>query len=375
MTPIWAWISCLIIVAQIIAPSQCEEWPQCKFQCRANDVTVSRLWLGDDKGEAFAAQGVAQSCYLWGQFHNNANSPRYAVILLADLLVNGSVVRSFYDDGLCVLDSIEAKATQSYPLCNLVWTGGETATLSRLVLSWETAAGTDCSQASRRCSNRNTKCYSSQEVAVQVPLIASFSADMGDCSSGRAALYDRTSGGIGPYIYDWDFGDGSQSRENSPVHIFAAAGDYMARLQVSDQSGTVSTFSRQISVKDCSCRISGEGHACLHKVGTYWAEFSGGSPDRVHWMLDGGVIGPGETHDEAGHGENGEIEGGSEEREERDEEIEAGESSIEIDWSNYGPGLHDLRAYVMAKDETVAAQCNITVHVLTEPVATISLLP
>ena len=344
MTPIGLIIACIILITLAMPSSPCEEWPDCNFQCRANDVTVSRLWLGDELGSSFSAQaGGVYPCYLWAEFNNNANSPRYAVILLADLRVNGSAIQSFYNEGLCVLESIPSKSSQSFPLCNLLWTGGQEVVLSRLVLSWETARGTECSQASRRCSNRNTKCYSSQRVAVQSPLVASFSFELADCSSGSVAFSDRSTGGKGTYSYNWDFGDGSHSQEASPVHAFANSGNFTVTLQVSDQSGAASQM-QQISVRGCSCRISGMDHACLEKVESYQAGFAGVSPRQIIWTVDGIETAQGYAR------------------------------SIDIDWSDWGPGLHDLRAYAIAGDGTNVGQCNMTVHVLVEPAATISMV-
>jgi len=197
------------------------------------------------------------------ELRNNANPPAMPSILLADLLVNGSVVMSFYDDGLCVLESIGSKSTQSHRLCNLIWTGGDEVVLSRLVLSWETARGTGCSQASRKCSNRNTKCYAREEVAVQLPLTVSFSMHFGNCTYH---FYDHSLGGTGAYRYYWDFGDGSHSEEVNPLHVFEGAGIYTVTLQVSDQSGAVSTCMRDISFEGCPCSISGPVQACLERL-------------------------------------------------------------------------------------------------------------
>ncbi len=360
MKIMWAWIACFIIIAQISSPSSCAEWPMCKFQCEAKEVTVSRLWLGDYNGDIFSSQaGEEQSCYLWAEFDNNANSPRYAVILLADLLVNGSVISSFYDEGLCVLDSIEPKSTQSYRLCPLTWSGGEDVMLKRLVLSWETAKNTDCSHANRKCSNRNTKCYSSQQIEVQVPLVASFALDAAKCPTEITAFYDRTTGGKKPYSYYWDFGDGYHSQEANPFHVFNAAGSYTVKLEVTDQSGTVSTAVHQVSVNNCSCSISGEDHACLTKVETYRVSFEDISPGQIHWTLDGIEIGQ--------EGQPGE--------ESEDQDYTAEEGVIDIDWSDYGSGMHELGAHAVSREGTMTAQCNMTITVITEPVATISLVP
>jgi hypothetical protein len=86
----------LLIIALVMLPALSEDWPGCKFQCEAKEVTVSRLWIGNERGADLPSTlpGEKQPCYLWARIDNNANSPRYAVILLADLYINGALYQS-----------------------------------------------------------------------------------------------------------------------------------------------------------------------------------------------------------------------------------------------------------------------------------------
>jgi len=362
---IWASVCRLILLALIMQPALSEDWPDCKFQCQANDVTVSRLWLGDDRGaDLFSAvPGEKQSCYLWATFRNNANAPRYAAILLADLYLSGTLSRSFYNDGLCVLDKIEAKSTVDYPLYNIIWTRGEEVRLKRLVLSWETAKDTSCRQAVRKCSNRNTKCYGGQEAEflVEMPLSAFFTGDLQDCS-GITKFADQTTGGIGPYDYDWDFGDGFHSPAKNPSHTYNSPGTYIVRLQVRDRSGKVTYADRQIVFNFCPCTIIGQNHACLSKTETYKVTLTGFIPGSIKWQLDGREI------------------SGVLSQEESDDSHESDEShegeSIDIDWQKFGLGQHDLQVYVTDENAESGpkqwAACNMNITVTPEPVAVIS---
>jgi hypothetical protein len=342
-------------------PALSENWPSCKFQCQANDVIVSRLWLGDDKGNDLSSPVTSekQSCYLWVTFRNNANTPRYAAILLADLYLGGTLSRSFYDDGLCVLEKIEAKSTVNYPLYNIIWTGGEEVKLKRLVLSWETAKGTTCSQANRRCSNRNTKCYGGgeAELVAQTPLLASFTENPQACS-GVVKFVDQTSGGDGPYTYDWDFGDALYSNEKNPDHTYDRPGNYTVRLQSRDLSGRVASVSRQLAINVCPCSIIGQDHSCLGKTETYRVSLTDSISGTIKWYLDGREIEDEESQ-----------EGSDELYESHDAE------SIDIDWHNYGAGQHELMAYVNDKSTmdrpTLWEACNMTITVTPEPVAVI----
>lgn len=221
---IWTGAYVLIIIALIMQNAPGAEWPECKFQCQAKDVIVERLWLGDDSGAEIMSTVMdeEQSCYLWARFRNNANTPRYAAILLADLYLDGTLSRSFYDDGLCVLDEIEAKSIVDYPLCRILWKGGDEVMLKRLVLSWETARGTSCSNANRICSNRNTKCYGGQkeELLAETPIISSNCAIIGQdhaCLSKtetyRVSLTRSVHGTVQWYL------DGREISKNESIDI------------------------------------------------------------------------------------------------------------------------------------------------------------
>ena len=68
-------------------------------------------------------------------------------------------------------------------------------------------------------------CFSTSRVSGKAPLGVSF--DM-SCSTGNSTSVK------------WDFGDGAQSEEASPIHVFERSGVYNVRLQLQDQSGSVS---------------------------------------------------------------------------------------------------------------------------------------
>lgn len=358
---IWTRVFCLIFLTLIVQPAHSADWPDCKFQCLANDVIVSRLWLGDDRGSDLSSTlaGEKRSCYLWVTFRNNANAPRYAAILLADLYLGGTLIRSFYDDGICVLDKIEAKSTVDYPIYNIIWTGGEEVMLKRLVLSWETAKGTSCSQANRKCSNRNTKCYGGQEAELlaQTPLSASFTENPQTCS-GFVKFVDLTSGGNGPYTYDWDFGDALHSNEKNPDHTYDWPGNYTVRLQARDQSGRQASASKQLTINGCPCTIIGPDHSCLSKTETYGVGLTGSIRGTIQWYLDGREI------------DKVESQGGLDESHESHEE-----GSIDIDWDKYGAGQHYLMVYVndisSMNGPKLWAACNMTITVTPEPIAVI----
>lgn len=160
----------LFILAYLIDVANSTDWPNCSFQCNGGDVDVKDLWLGDVNGDRLppCIQGSQTTAYLWARLKNNANDARYAVILLADIYVNGALQKSFYNQGLCILDVIPPKSVISMPICNFSCTCGQNVNIERLVLSWETAKGTSCTNANRRCSNRDAKCYGGANAKIQL---------------------------------------------------------------------------------------------------------------------------------------------------------------------------------------------------------------
>ena len=55
------------------------------------------------------------------------------------------------------------------------------------------------------------------------------------------AFRSEASGGVGPYTFQWGFGDGTTSTEPNPTHTYAVAGNYQVVLAVWDARGHVVT--------------------------------------------------------------------------------------------------------------------------------------
>lgn len=58
----------------------------------------------------------------------------------------------------------------------------------------------------------------------------------------------NASGGVAPYTYSWDFGDGSTGTGAYPVHVYGSAGAYQACLTVTDATGCQATYCQWVSV-------------------------------------------------------------------------------------------------------------------------------
>jgi PKD repeat protein len=220
-------------------------WPDCKFQCTANDVNLVDLWLGDVDGTPLpntCTPGDSVTAYIWAGFHSTASSDRYSVILLAKIWVNDVLEHSFYDDspaGVCSLDSIVGGGDSTAIVYGqggtFTWTCGDVVEVRDAVVSWDTSAST-CATAERTCAARGTsKCGSWPALVVRAPLIANFSGGP-TCLGKPTQFTNLTTGGTTPYASSWAFGDGATSTDANPSHTYAAAGNYNAMLEVTDSS-------------------------------------------------------------------------------------------------------------------------------------------
>lgn len=72
-----------------------------------------------------------------------------------------------------------------------------------------------------------------------------------DATSGTVplavAFQAIPSGGTAPYVFHWDFGDGTTSTTQNPTHTYQVAGTYTVTLTVSDADGRTTTKTIQIT--------------------------------------------------------------------------------------------------------------------------------
>lgn len=90
------------------------------------------------------------------------------------------------------------------------------------------------------------------------PLVVSATADPASGGAPLTVAFASTvSGGVGPYSYFWDFGDGSTSTEANPTHVYTAGGTYSAELTVADDCGVLSATATVTVVAGCPVCESG----------------------------------------------------------------------------------------------------------------------
>jgi hypothetical protein len=79
----------------------------------------------------------------------------------------------------------------------------------------------------------------------QAELDVSFTANNRRVKEGQDVYFSpQIAGGISPYSYEWDFGDGSTSTDVSPVHAYQSEGSYSVSLTVTDDRGNTDAKDR-----------------------------------------------------------------------------------------------------------------------------------
>ena len=114
------------------------------------------------------------------------------------------------------------------------------------------------------------------------PLVAGFTANPPSGAPPLTVNFTNTSTGTGPFIYEWDFGDGSAaSAEESPVHIYANPGTYNVFMGLEDACSNIEGTEQTITVE------------CDPLVAAFTVEpFSGTAPLTVEFFNDTTGTGP-----------------------------------------------------------------------------------
>jgi PKD repeat protein len=82
---------------------------------------------------------------------------------------------------------------------------------------------------------------------VTTPLVVDFEFDE-VCFCNNSTFTDITTGGVKPYTWQWDFGDGDSSTAQNATHHFDAAGNYSVTLSVTDSDSPSTTASQSYNV-------------------------------------------------------------------------------------------------------------------------------
>ncbi len=99
------------------------------------------------------------------------------------------------------------------------------------------------------------------------------SADAGGNYSGITGeliqFEGNASGGVEPYNWSWDFGDGNTSELKDPQHLYEAEGEYMVNLTVTDFNNSTAwdiTYALVEDAEEDEEEDDGDGYAGWHTV-------------------------------------------------------------------------------------------------------------
>jgi PKD repeat protein len=239
-TPVFI-VSLLVGLALIMVVFAAQaQYPNCGFNCRANDVIVSQLYV--DVPDT-CSPGEVLTAGLFVRLENGTNSDRYAVRFLGDLYVAGVYEQSFDE---CVSDTMPP-GTSTLLLASVSWSCGETLEFRDLVVSWSANPET-CGEIPT-CAERKTKCSLKPSIQVAgTPISVDFTSTAPACQEEAVSFSGQASGGTVPYSYNWDFGDGASGTTANPEHIYSSDGTYEVTMAVTDASGKSNYVSRSIDI-------------------------------------------------------------------------------------------------------------------------------
>lgn len=63
-----------------------------------------------------------------------------------------------------------------------------------------------------------------------------------------APFFGAAKGGVEPYHYEWDFGDGTTLQLRNATHVYTQPGNYTVTLTVTDAAGTVQDVAHTVQV-------------------------------------------------------------------------------------------------------------------------------
>jgi gliding motility-associated-like protein len=110
------------------------------------------------------------------------------------------------------------------------------------------------------------------------------------CNITDAANFINTSAGPGALTYNWDFGDGTNSTDKQPSHVFSAKGIYTIKLAVNSSEGCVATSIKNafINAADFNSQIELPSLIC-NRNNIQFINKSKTMPDNSLWEFGDGT--------------------------------------------------------------------------------------
>jgi PKD repeat protein len=100
-------------------------------------------------------------------------------------------------------------------------------------------------------SDANSAVAQTQQLIVIMPQVleADFAASPSPATVSDLVTFTATvTGGTGPYVFSWDFGDGTTDSGNPAVHTYSSPGEVTAQLTVTDANGATAIAGYALSI-------------------------------------------------------------------------------------------------------------------------------
>ena len=231
-------------VANVPALQQAEgTWPRCISGCTANDVEINSVWLDVPAGNYTLGETVTHNVSMDLYFHRQNT---YCIVVVADLYEGGVLQQA--DWASSIIGYHGGSGNYTYPMGTVNWTYGKLFEMRNVLVMWGPnspaggTCGTDCSEY-----NAPSKCNQVATFIVTTPLVVDFEFNE-VCFCNSTTFTDKTTGGVKPYTWYWDFADGDNSTTQNATHHFDAAGTYTVTLNVIDNDSPPTTASQTYNV-------------------------------------------------------------------------------------------------------------------------------
>ncbi|CCQ11819.1 Microbial collagenase, secreted [Pseudoalteromonas luteoviolacea B = ATCC 29581] len=119
---------------------------------------------------------------------------------------------------------------------------GDWAGYKATIDSWSLAYGNEFTQWTQDLANGNSPINQAPTPQINGP----YSGSLGEVIEFSSAGSYDSDGAITQYF--WDFGDGAQSNQASPSHVYQSAGNYTVRLTVTDNKGLSSSVTTAVQI-------------------------------------------------------------------------------------------------------------------------------
>ena len=234
----------LLLLFGAFAPAaMAQAWPRCVGGCTANDVDVNRIWL-DVPGSCMPNEAVTADVWMNLYFHRQNT---YCIVVVADLYEDGELVQSNWTSN--IISYHRGGGNYDYNMGTVSWTCGKNFEMRNILVMWR-VNDPKPDVCSGTCADyrQKSQCNQPGNIIVGTPLVAGFEFTT-VCYCTDTQFTNKTTGGVPPYTFDWDFNDSSpHSSEQNPSHHYAAAGTYNVTLTVTDSNTTANTDSQSYDV-------------------------------------------------------------------------------------------------------------------------------